>query len=84
MSENQQVSVIARRLERGALSVEAETGGILPFVRALQIPSPGWERARVKGIKKQIVTILFLSRGCKPDASTLFSSQRLLRFADAL
>jgi hypothetical protein len=32
--------------------VEAETAGILPSVRALQIPSPGWERARVRGIKK--------------------------------
>ena len=44
--------VIARCTKRGALSVEAETAGILPSARALQIPSPGWERAGVRGIKK--------------------------------
>jgi hypothetical protein len=54
-------SVIARCPKRGALSVAGETGGVFSSVRALPIPSPGWERARVRGIKKQIVTILFLS-----------------------
>jgi hypothetical protein len=32
--------------------VETETAGMLLSVRALPIPSPGWERARVRGIKR--------------------------------
>jgi len=32
--------------------VEEEAAGILPSSRILQILSPGWERARVRGIKK--------------------------------
>ena len=52
MSENRKAPVIAKCSKRGALSVEAETGGMFSFVSALPIPSPGWERARVRGIKK--------------------------------
>jgi len=44
--------VIAGCSKRGALNVVGETVGILPSVRALQIPSPGWERVRVRRIKK--------------------------------
>ena len=51
-SEVKGETVIASRPERGALSIEAETGRMFSSVSALPIPSPGWERARVRGIKK--------------------------------
>ena len=41
-------SILCEIFKAGALSV---AGGILPSVRALQIPSPGWERTKVRGIK---------------------------------